>query len=162
MLAKEEIKKIVQEAKNERLEEQDILIYILHKIQEKVENNYIPEYAAEVVSEELKIPTSKIYEVLTFYSMFSTKKRGKYVIRVCTSLPCHVANGREIINTLKEELKIDFNQTTSDGLFTLEESGCLGLCGVSPVIMINNEYYGDLTPQKVREIINNLKGGESL
>lgn len=94
--------------------------------------------------------------------MFSTKKRGKYVIRVCTSLPCHVANGREIINTLKEELKIDFNQTTSDGLFTLEESGCLGLCGVSPVIMINNEYYGDLTPQKVREIINNLKGGESL
>ncbi|ANQ54093.1 NADH-quinone oxidoreductase subunit E [Thermosipho affectus] len=157
-----EIKKIISHAKSERLEERDILIYTLHKIQETIEGNYIPEEAVKLVSEELNIPLSKVYEVLTFYSMFSIKKRGKYLIRVCTSLPCHVANGREIIKTLKEELKIDFNQTTDDGLFTLEETSCLGLCGVSPVIMINNEYYGDLTPKKVREIINKLKRGENI
>ncbi|SHH17174.1 NADH-quinone oxidoreductase subunit NuoE family protein [Thermosipho atlanticus] len=160
MITTEEIRNIVKEAKNETLEEQDILIYTLHKIQDKIEKSYIPEHAAQIVSEELNIPISKVYEVLTFYTMFSTKPRGKYVIRVCTSLPCHVVNGKEIIQALKDELKIDFNQTTEDGLFTLEESGCLGLCGVSPVIMINQEYYGDLTPEKVREIIRNLKGGE--
>ncbi|MBO8160568.1 MAG: NADH-quinone oxidoreductase subunit NuoE [Thermosipho sp. (in: Bacteria)] len=160
MISQSEIKKIVEEARKEALEKQDILIYTLHKIQDKVENNYIPEESAKIISKELKIPLSKIYEVLTFYTMFSTKPRGKYVIRICTSLPCHVANGREIIEAIKDELKIDFGQTTKDGLFTLEETGCLGLCGVSPVIMINQEYYGNLTPEKVREILKNLKGGE--
>ena len=160
MITQEEIKEIVQEIKKERLEERDILIYTLHKIQERVENNYIPEVAAEIVSKELNVPISKVYEVLSFYTMFSTKKRGKYVIRVCTSLPCHVSNGRDIIDAIKDELKIDFNQTTSDGLFTLEETGCLGLCGVSPVIMINNEYYGNLTPERVREIIKDIRRGE--
>ncbi|ABR31023.1 NADH-quinone oxidoreductase subunit E [Thermosipho melanesiensis] len=160
MLSK--IKDIISEAKNERLEEKDILIYTLHKIQDISENNFISEEAAKIVSEELNIPLSKVYEVLTFYSMFSTKKRGKYLIRVCSSLPCHVANGREIIKILKEELKIDFNQTTADGMFTLEETGCLGLCGVSPVIMINNKYYGDLTPEKVKELINKIKRGEEI
>lgn len=160
MITQEEIKEIVQEIKKERLEDRDILIYTLHKIQERVENNYIPEVAAEIVSKELNVPISKVYEVLSFYTMFSTKKRGKYVIRVCTSLPCHVSNGRDIIDAIKDELKIDFNQTTSDGLFTLEETGCLGLCGVSPVIMINNEYYGNLTPERVREIIKDIRRGE--
>lgn len=162
MIDLKEIKEIVQETKKEALEEQDILIYTLHKIQDKIENNYIPDEVAKIVSEELKIPLSKVYEVLTFYTMFSTKPRGKYIIRVCTSLPCHVVNGREIIQAIKEELKIDFGQTTNDGLFTLEESSCLGLCGVSPVIMINQDYFGDLTPEKVKEILRKIKGGEKI
>ena len=161
MLTKEDVKNIVSKAKNEALEEQDLLIYTLHKIQEHYKENYIPPEVAEWVGEELNVKPSKIYEVPTFYTMFSTKPRGKYVIRVCTSLPCHVAGGREIIETLKDELKIDWNQTTKDGLFTLEETGCLGLCGVSPVIMINKDFYGDLTPEKVREIIRKLRGGDS-
>jgi len=162
MIDLKEIKEIVQETKKEALEEQDILIYTLHKILDKIENNYIPDEVAKIVSEELKIPLSKVYEVLTFYTMFSTKPRGKYIIRVCTSLPCHVVNGREIIQAIKEELKIDFGQTTNDGLFTLEESSCLGLCGVSPVIMINQDYFGDLTPEKVKEILRKIKGGEKI
>lgn len=162
MIDLKEIKEIVQETKKEALEEQDILIYTLHKILDKIENNYIPDEVAKIVSEELKIPLSKVYEVLTFYTMFSTKPRGKYIIRVCTSLPCHVVNGREIIQAIKEELKIDFGQTTNDGLFTLEESSCLGLCGVSPVIMINQDYFVDLTPEKVKEILRKIKGGEKI
>jgi NADH-quinone oxidoreductase subunit E len=92
--------------------------------------------------------------------MFSVEKRGKYVIRVCNSLPCHVTGGKAVVDTLKEELKCEFNQTTEDGLFTLEKTGCLGLCGVSPVIMINNEFYGNLTPEKVIDVINKLREEE--
>jgi NADH-quinone oxidoreductase subunit E len=92
--------------------------------------------------------------------MFSVEKRGKYVIRVCNSLPCHVTGGKEIIETLKKELGCDFSQTSKDGLFTLEETGCLGLCGVSPVIMINEEFYGNLTHDKVLDIINNIREEE--
>ncbi|HDM70823.1 MAG TPA: NAD(P)H-dependent oxidoreductase subunit E, partial [Thermotogales bacterium] len=91
---------------------------------------------------------------------FSTKPKGKHIIRVCESLPCHVTGGREIVETLKKILGIDFGETTSDGLFTLETTGCLGLCGVSPVIMIDDEFYGDLTPEKVEEIIEEYRRGD--
>jgi NADH-quinone oxidoreductase subunit E len=153
------LKNILEELKSEQLEEQDILIYLLHKVQDHYQSHYIPPEVGEMIAEELKIPPSKVYEVLTFYTMFSTKPRGKYIIRVCTSLPCHVPGGREIVEFLKQKLGVDFGGTTEDGMFTLEETGCLGLCGVSPVIMVNDEYYGDLTVEKVEKLIENLKGG---
>ncbi|MCD6551779.1 NADH-quinone oxidoreductase subunit NuoE [Thermotoga sp.] len=147
---------IIQKAK-ESAEERDTLINTLHEIQKHFKN-FIPPEAAEIVAEELNVPLSKVYEVLTFYTMFSTKPRGKYVIRVCESLPCHVENGREVVKALKETLKIDFGQTTPDNMFTLEMTSCLGLCGVAPVIMVNDEYYGNMTPEKVRDLINKLRG----
>jgi len=153
------LKNILQELKSEQLEEQDILIYLLHKVQDHYQSHYIPPEVGEMIAEELGIPASKVYEVLTFYTMFSTKPRGKYIIRVCTSLPCHVPGGREIVEFLKQKLGVNFGETTKDGMFTLEETGCLGLCGVSPVIMVNDEYYGDLSVEKVEELIENLKGG---
>jgi NADH-quinone oxidoreductase subunit E len=153
------IAEIVQKAK-ETAEERDVLINTLHEIQKRFDN-FIPPEAAEIVAEELGVPLSRVYEVLTFYTMFSTKPKGKYVIRVCESLPCHVENGREVVKALKEILKIDFGQTTSDGLFTLEMTSCLGLCGVAPVIMVNDEYYGNMTPGRVKDLIDRLRG-ESL
>ena len=123
MLSIEEIKKIIESAKEESIEEGDVLINTLHKIQDRFENNYIPPEVGRIIAHELKIPETKVHEVLTFYTMFSLKPRGKYVIRVCNSLPCHVTGGREIIEALKNELGIDFNQTTEDGLFTLETTG---------------------------------------
>lgn len=152
---------IIEEIKKEQLEEQDLLIYLLHRVQDHYQSHYIPPEVGEMIAEELNVPPSKVYEVLTFYTMFSTKPRGKYIIRVCTSLPCHVPGGREIVQFLKQKLGVDFGETTKDGLFTLEETGCLGLCGVSPVIMINDQYYGDLTVEKVEGIIESLKGGEA-
>ncbi|XEY14758.1 NAD(P)H-dependent oxidoreductase subunit E [Fervidobacterium thailandense] len=151
------IKELIEELRKEQLEEGDILIYLLHRIQDHYQSHYIPPEVGEMVAEELNIPASKVYEVLTFYTMFSTKPRGKYIIRVCTSLPCHVPGGKEIVEFLKNELKVDFGGTTSDGLFTLEETGCLGLCGVAPVVMINDQYYGDLTVEKMKEIIEGLR-----
>jgi len=145
---------------DDSLEEGDVLINCLHKIQDHFVN-FVPVEAAEKVANILDMPESSVYEVLTFYTMFSVKNRGKYVIRVCNSLPCHVTGGRDILATLKKELKVDFNQTTEDGLFTLEKTGCLGLCGVSPVIMINEEFYGNLTEEKVIDIINKIRNEES-
>ncbi|MGB9614737.1 MAG: complex I 24 kDa subunit family protein [Fervidobacterium sp.] len=155
------LKNFISEVKSESLEEQDMLIYLLHRVQDYYQSHYIPPEVGEMIAEELNIPPSRVYEVLTFYTMFSTKPRGKYVIRVCTSLPCHVPGGREIVQFLKQKLGLDFGETTKDGLFTLEETGCLGLCGVAPVIMVNDQYYGDLTVEKVNEIIEELKGGEA-
>lgn len=157
---REKVSALVEKAKSESLEEKDILINTLHKVQDYF-GNYVPVEAAEIVAEELGVPKSKVYEVLTFYTMFSIKPRGKYVIRVCVNLPCHVTGGREIVQILQESLGVNFGETTKDGLFTLETTSCLGLCGVSPVIMINDQYYGDLTPRKVKELIENLrKGGD--
>ena len=156
---KETVKRIYEEVKAKSLEDGDMLINVLHAIQDHF-NNFIPPEAAEELSELMNLPPSKIYEVLTFYTMFSTKPRGKYVIRVCQSTPCHVTGGREVIEALKETLGIDFGETTEDGLFTLEYSSCLGLCGVAPVMMINDMAYGNLTPERVKAIIEELKGGE--
>jgi NADH-quinone oxidoreductase subunit E len=153
---REAVAEMVRNIKKQALEERDMLINALHQIQNRF-GNYIPVEAAKVVAEELNVAESKVYEVLTFYTMFSTKPRGKYVIRVCVNLPCHVTGGRQIVETLKETLGVDFDQTTKDGLFTLERTSCLGLCGVAPVVMVNDEYYGDLTPKKVKEIIESLR-----
>lgn len=143
------------ECKKDSLNEDDILLNTLHSLQKEF-NGYIPLEAAEMLSELMDKPASRINEVLTFYTMLSTNERGKYIIRVCKSLPCHVANGEKVINQLKKRLNIDFDETTEDGLFTLEQSSCLGLCGVSPVMLINDEAYGNLTPEKVDKIINKI------
>lgn len=160
MIDREKVCALIKEVSSQSLEERDILINILHRIQDHF-GNYIPPEAAEIVAEELNVPPSKVYEVLTFYTMFSTKPRGRYVIRVCVNLPCHVTGGREIVKAIQEMLNVKFGETTEDGLFTLETTSCLGLCGVAPVIMINDQYYGDLTVKKIREIIESLRqGGE--
>jgi len=149
----EKVRDIIEAVKKEQsLEEGDILINCLHRVQE-VYQNFVPSEAAEIVAERLNVPMSKVYEVLTFYTMFSTEKRGRFVIRVCNSLPCHVTGGSKIIDTLFKELKTGFGGTTEDGLFTLEKTGCLGLCGVGPVMMINDQFYGNLTPERAIEII---------
>lgn len=142
--------------KEQSLQEGDVLINCLHKIQDYYQN-FVPQEAAEIVAKQLDLPLSKVYEVLTFYTMFSTQKRGKYLIRVCNSLPCHVSEGKEVIDTLLHELGVQFGVTTSDGVFTLEKTSCLGLCGVGPVMMINDQFYGNLTPERVREIIADFR-----
>ncbi|MBC8488933.1 MAG: NAD(P)H-dependent oxidoreductase subunit E [Bacteroidetes bacterium] len=99
----------------------------------------------------------EVYSVASFYSMFSLKETGKFVIRVCVSLPCYLRGSREILEALTKELDINVGQTTADKKFTIEAVSCLGACDKSPAMMINEEIYGNLTPQKVREIIHQLK-----
>jgi len=140
--------------------EKDNLIYILHDIQDSHPQHYISEEAVQAVSEYLGVPANHIYGVLTFYSMYSTKARGKNIIRLCESPPCYIKGSDNILRKLKNLLNVKVGETTQDGLFTLELCACLGVCGNAPVMMINDDFYGDLTEEKIDEIIAGLRGAK--
>lgn len=140
----------------------DNLIYILHDIQDNHPQNYVSGEAIEMVSEYLKIPANHIHGVLTFYTMYSTKPRGRFIIRLCESPPCYLKGSLNMLKNLKSLLSINSGETTPDGLFTLELCACLGLCGNAPVMMINDNFYGDLTDEKVTQIITSIKEKKSL
>lgn len=111
------------------------------------------EAVAAVIAREMEIPQTQVYSFITFYAMLSVKPRGKYIIRMCKSAPCHVKGARDIVRTLEELLHIRMGETTEDNRFTLEYCPCLGICEISPAIMINNRTYGNLTTESVRTII---------
>ncbi len=143
---------------NKYTPEKENLIYILHEIQDNHPQHYISEEAVEAVGKYLHIPPSQIYGVLTFYTMFSTKPRGTNIIRLCESPPCFLKGSDKIVAKLREILGVKTGETTKDGLFTLEVCACLGVCGNAPVVMINEDVYGDLTEEKIAVIIERLKG----
>ena len=140
---------------NEYNYEKDSLISILLSVQEKF--NYLPKEAMILVAEKLKIRLIDVYSVATFYTVFSLKPRGKYVINVCVGTACHVRGGRRIVERLQKELQIDVGETTEDMLFTLETVRCLGACSLGPVMVINGEYHGQLSTQKADTILNTYK-----
>ena len=140
--------------------EKENLIYILHEIQDACPQQYISSEAVEAVAEYLQITTSHIYGVITFYTMFSTKPRGKNVIRLCESPPCFHRGSEKMLKKLASMLDVKVGKTTADGMFTLELCACLGVCGNAPVMMINEDIYGDLTEEKLEKIIASYRGGE--
>lgn len=126
---------------------------------------YLPLDALKVIAERTGNKKAKIYGIATFYSQFRLNPTGKYVILQCQGTACHV-NGSEEINTaICDELGIEPGGTSTDGMFTLEDVACLGCCSLAPVMMINGEAYGNLTPNSAREIIRGIyqkeKGGDS-
>jgi NADH-quinone oxidoreductase subunit E len=139
--------------------DKDNLIYILHEIQNSHPQHYISEEAVQTVAEYLGVPANHIYGVLTFYTMYSTKPRGQNIIRLCESPPCYIKCSENILHKLMTLLDIEVGETTKDGCFTLELCACLGVCGNAPVMMINNDVYGDLTEEKVEEIIEKVRRG---
>lgn len=136
----------------------DNLINILHDVQDTHPQHYISEDAVEAIAEYLKIPANHIYGVLTFYSMYSTTPRGKNIIRLCESPPCYIKGSDNVLRKLKTLLGVNVGETTKDGLFTLELCACLGVCGNAPVMMINDDVYGDLSDEKVEEVIEKIRG----
>ena len=131
------------------------LITVLHKAQEL--NGYLSREIMDLVSQEMNVPTSTIWGVATFYHYFKLNPIGKYNISVCMGTACYVKGGSEVLTAVKEELDIEIGQTTEDLLFSLHEARCIGACGLAPVAMINDKIYGELTPKKIIDIINNLK-----
>ena len=103
------------------------------------------------------IPTAEIYGVITFYSQFRLRPTGKNIIKICDGTACHVNASSLMIRTIEEELKITNNETTEDGVFTLQKVACLGCCSLSPVVMINEETYGRLTPKKVQQLLKEYR-----
>jgi len=139
-----------------RDKEKDV-IALLNKAQRENKYNYITEEKLKLVAREAGLSYSEVYGIATFYSLFSLKPRGEYVIRVCDSGPCHLMGSKSIFEVLEEQLKIKVGETTPDKKFTLEETSCLGICDEAPAMMINEEVYGNLTPKKIREILKELK-----
>jgi len=113
----------------------------------------------EEIADYVGLPYSKVYGTATFYSMISRKPRGKHVVRLCDSPPCHLMGSENILDVLRDLLGIEVGQTSPDMLFTLEITSCLGICGVAPAMMIDETVYGNLTAKKIRKIIDDYRGG---
>ncbi|MDZ7859382.1 MAG: NADH-quinone oxidoreductase subunit NuoE [Candidatus Krumholzibacteriota bacterium] len=121
---------------------------------------YIPRRAINYISAVTGIPESEVYGVITFYSQFRLRPMGKYVIRACDGTACHVSGAEMIIETIQDELGVEVGETTEDGLFTLNTVACIGCCSLAPVIMINEDTHGSLTPASVRKIIRRYRRNE--
>ena len=134
------------------------LITILQKTQEIY--GYIPIDAVYHISARTGLTPAKILGVATFYSQFRFQAVGKYLIMICKGTACYVNGAERIIEAVQEELGIGDNQTTADGLFSLSLVSCLGCCSLAPVMMINEDTYGSLTPDKVKKILRDIREKE--
>lgn len=139
------------------------LINVLHEVQHHL--GYLPEEVQYVIAQELNIPVAKVYGVVTFYSFFTMKPRGKYEVSICMGTACYVRGGELLVDEFKRRLDINVGETTQDGLFSLTALRCVGACGLAPVVSVGDKIYGHVTTQQVRRIIDEYiqkeeRGGE--
>jgi len=140
---------------NEVGKDPSFLIQVLNAIQE--EQGYIPRSVQELVAREMKIPFSRVFEVSSFYSRFTTEPKGKYEISVCLGTACYVKGAQLLLDDLKAMLGIVENQTTPDGLFTLIASRCIGACGIAPAILVNHDVHGFVTREMLPELLDSYR-----
>lgn len=131
------------------------LIQILNEVQEKF--GYVPTIAQEQIAKFLGIEVAEVYGVVTFYSRFTLKPKGKYAISVCMGTACFVKGGEKVLDRVKEKLKIGEGETTEDGKFSIDATRCIGACGLAPVFTINDEVYGKATPEMVDKVLEEYK-----
>lgn len=136
------------------------LIRILLKAQDLF--GYLPEEVQAYIALKTGVPVSEVSGVVTFYSLFTTKPRGKNILKVCMGTACYVKGAQEIMDTFKEHLKIDEGETTSDQLFTLETTRCVGACGLAPVLLANEQVHGEAGVAEVDKIIQDCRKGEKI
>ncbi len=129
----------------------DSLIPLLQEVQEA--EGYISRLAVARIGQHLDLPASKIYGVATFYNQFRFQPLGQFHIQVCRGTACHVKGSAAVLDALQRELEIEPDQTTPDGLFSIEVVACIGACGLAPVISVNGEFHAKLTPEAVKTVI---------
>lgn len=127
------------------------LIPVLEEAQVALE--YLPMSVQKKIAQELNLPLSRVYGVVTFYSFFTMTPRGKHCVRVCLGTACYVRGGKAIKETLEKEFGIKEGETTPDRMFTLETIRCLGACGLGPVVVVDEEVHGRMKPSKIREML---------
>lgn len=140
--------------------ERSSLLPILQGVVEQ--EKYLSEYSMTQIARELDLPAAEVYGTATFYSFLEYKKMGKYIIRLCKTITCSMKGENQILFAIQEMLKIKVGETTPDGNFSLLQTNCLGFCHKAPAMLINNEVYTELTPEKVRDILTsyiNSNGG---
>lgn len=131
------------------------LVAILQDVQS--EFRYLPEEVMSYIATDLQIPDSTVFGVATFYAQFSLRPKGKVVIRVCNGTACHVRGSQEVRDAIRRKLGLKDDQDTTDDMqFTVETVSCLGACGLAPVVMIDDEVYGQTTPEAIEKIIDQL------
>ncbi|NDV65240.1 NAD(P)H-dependent oxidoreductase subunit E [Bacteroides sp. 224] len=136
------------------------LITILQEVQE--EYRYLPQQVLTYIATALDMPVAEVFGVATFYAHFSLEAKGKYVIKVCDGTACHVKGSSRLIDTVCSKLKLSKEKhTTDDMLFTLEAVSCLGACGLAPVMVINEQVYGEVSAKRCEEIIDQIIQNEN-
>ncbi len=135
-----------------------ILVPLLQSAQESY--GYIPEKAIYYISELVGVPVAEVYGVITFYSQFRLQPLGKYIVKICEGTACHVNGAKNILRVLQNELGISVSETSEDGLFTLQSVACIGCCSLAPVILINDETYGNLTTDMTKKIVKKYQKSE--
>ena len=136
---------------SENKDVEGVLIPVMQKAQELF--GYLSLETMELISERLDVPVSEIYGVATFYALFSLTPTGEYVISVCTGTACYVKGAQLVLDEVKKQLGIESGETTPDGKFSIQDTRCLGCCGLAPVMVINNDVYGRLEPADVKDIL---------
>ena len=134
---------------------QAVLLPALH-IAQRLSGGWLPHEAIAAVAAELDLPLSTVYGVVTFYDLFHQKPVGRHRIRVCTNLSCMLRGSEEIMETLRQELKVDEEEVTPDGRCSYTHFECLGSCDTAPMMMVDDEFHENLTPQRVRQILKGL------
>jgi NADH-quinone oxidoreductase subunit E len=132
--------------------ETGVLIQLLLEIQREL--NWIPPEAIMRINKRLKVPVSEIYRVASFYTALSLKPRGRHLVRVCSGTACYVRGGPRILDSVERTLRIRAGETTEDSKFTLETVNCLGCCALGPVVEIDGQYHGKLTPSTAEKLLS--------
>jgi NADH:ubiquinone oxidoreductase subunit E len=146
----------IQQAVDEAIKrygiKQDELIPILNDVNRAI--GFLPGEALDEISKQLKLPKSQLFSVASFYRMLSTKPRGRHVIQFCENAPCHVAGGRQVWQALVDEIHLNAEETSADGKWSLVTTSCLGICGVGPVMIIDDDIFGNVDPKTIPDILS--------
>ncbi len=135
--------------------QRDALIPILQDVQDTV--GYLSRDAVQRVGQHLDLAPSKVYGVATFYNQFRFQPLGQFHIQLCRGTACHVKGSAKLLDAIQRELNIQPDQTTRDGIFSLEVVACIGACGLAPVMAVNGEFHANVSPQKVKKILDNYR-----
>lgn len=146
------INDLVKKLADQHGRERQHLLPILQGVVEH--EKFLSEHSMLQIASELNLPAAEVFGTATFYSFLEHKKMGKYIIRVCKTITCSMKGKNQILLAIEDMLKINVGETTPDGSFSLLQTNCLGFCHKAPAMLINNEVYTELTPEKVREVLS--------
>jgi NADH-quinone oxidoreductase subunit E len=154
-MALKKLKEQVRQVLEKYQKDKSTLIDILHDTQSEI--GYLPKEAIVEIGVGLGIPLSRVYSVATFFKAFSLQPRGRHLINVCLGTACHVRGSDKVLEQMEKELGIKTGANTADLKFTLETVNCVGACALGPMVIIGEDYHGEMTPEKVSDVLKNYR-----